>query len=133
MRSEFHRLVTTAMCLAATILLHRIVAPDVRTDDEAQAAAREIIQIARTLHASGFVCSPRSLVWPLPVFVAGIEVTDWVYQDWVLHYLVDVASWGASAHKTRELLQRIIARQEAEDCRVKVWDMIGELGEAVMI
>lgn len=148
-RTAFHRRVSTAMCLAATILLNRVDVPDVRTDDEAQAAARQIVQIARELRegetsdrtstpdtpgsASGASHShPRSLVWPMPVFVAGIEVTDPVYQDWVLAYLVDVSGWGTSTRRARELLRRVLQRQAEEGRRVRVKDVVGEFG-AVLI
>ncbi|KAL1901004.1 hypothetical protein Sste5346_002068 [Sporothrix stenoceras] len=166
-RTAFHRRVSTAMCLAALILLNRVDRPDVRTDDEAQAAARQIVQIARELKVEaetpaasksptdgpssepspdglgpstgpsprltpGTASHPRSLVWPMPVFVAGIEVTDPVYQDWVLAYLADVSGWGTSTKRARELLRRIIERQAQEGKRVRVKDVIGEFG-AVLI
>ncbi|KIH93162.1 hypothetical protein SPBR_02396 [Sporothrix brasiliensis 5110] len=154
-RTTFHRRVSTAMCLAATILLNRVDAPDVRTDDEAQAAARQIVQIARELKynetpdrasreerhtAQGRPDvlrqspsdHPRSLIWPMPVFVAGIEVTDPVYQDWVLAYLADMAGWGTSTRRARELLRRVLARQADEGKRVRVKDVVGEFG-AVLI
>ncbi|ERT01691.1 hypothetical protein HMPREF1624_02944 [Sporothrix schenckii ATCC 58251] len=153
-RTTFHRRVSTAMCLAATILLNRVDAPDVRTDDEAQAAARQIVQIARELqHETPDRASreerctepgspdvlrqspsdhPRSLIWPMPVFVAGIEVTDPVYQDWVLAYLADMAGWGTSTRRARELLRRVLARQADEGKRVRVKDVAGEFG-AVLI
>lgn len=138
-RTEFHRRVTTAMGHAATILLNRVERPDIRTDEEAQAAARDIVQIARELRQAGCTAPggaygcPRSLVWPMPVFVAGIEVTDPVYQDWVLVYLDDVAGWGTSIRRARELLRRVIERQEEEGRRVKVQDILGAMGNSVLI
>ncbi|CAK7214113.1 hypothetical protein SCUCBS95973_002028 [Sporothrix curviconia] len=117
-RNKLQGLGATAKCLAATIMLNRIVQPDVRTDAESQHTAHEIIRIARRLHASHYLCSPRNLIWPMPVFVAGIEVVDPVYQDWVLNYLSEVAGlWGTSTRKTGELLRRVIEQQEAQNRR----------------
>ncbi|CAK7232586.1 hypothetical protein SEUCBS140593_008311 [Sporothrix eucalyptigena] len=138
-RTAFHRRVTDAMGHAATILLNRVDNPLVRTDDEAQSAARTIIQIARELRQGGCTASgdaygsPRSLVWPMPVFVAGIEVTDPVYQDWVLAYLEDVAGWGTSTRRARELLRRVIEKQDAEGRRVAVREALQEMGDLVLI
>ncbi|EPE10847.1 c6 zinc finger domain containing protein [Ophiostoma piceae UAMH 11346] len=163
-RTTFHRLVTTAKTLAATVLLNRVQAPSERTDEESQASAREIVQIARQLGHLGnrsvsssslaevpesggsssredivelslarlpsvAGSAPHSLVWPMPVFVAGIELTDPVYQDWVLAYLADVASWGGtSTRRARELLRRVIQQQDASGRRVNVRDVVAELG-----
>ncbi|CAM1503506.1 Fc.00g010970.m01.CDS01 [Cosmosporella sp. VM-42] len=77
-RTKRHCLATTALHLSATILLSRMALPNLRTDDEAQKAARQIVHIARRLQKLGF-CSPPSLIWPLPVFIAGIELTDEIY------------------------------------------------------
>ena len=165
-RTTFHRLVTTAKTLAATVLLNRVEAPGERTDDESQAAAREIVQIARQLGQLGnrsvsssslaevpeyggggsssraavaesslarlpsvAGAAPHSLVWPMPVFVAGIELTDPVYQDWVLAYLADVASWGGtSTRRARELLRRVIQQQDSSGRRVDVRHVVAEFG-----
>jgi len=103
-------------------LLNRIVSPEVRTDEEAQAAAREIVHIARRLRQSGYLCSPRSLIWPIPIFIAGVEITDEIYQDWILDYMRELAGLGTSTAEARELLRRIMERQRARGRRIKVRD-----------
>ncbi|KAL1866816.1 hypothetical protein VTK73DRAFT_4515 [Phialemonium thermophilum] len=123
-RTEFHCLTTTALYLSATVLLNRIVFPESRTDEEAQAAAREIVHVARRLRKLGFLCPPRSLVWPIPIFIAGIEVTDEVYQDWILDHMRELVRWGVSASGACDLLRRVIETQESEGRRVKVQDVM---------
>lgn len=123
-RTEFHCSTTTALHLSATILLNRIVSPDIRTDDEAQAAAREIVNITRRLRQSWQLCSPRSFIWPIPVFIAGTEITDEIYQDWILNHMGELACHGTTTSEARDLLRRIIKKQNSEGKRIKVRDAI---------
>ena len=122
-QTKHHCLTSTALHLSATILLNRIASPDIRTDEESQAAAREIFQIARRLQKLGF-SSPRSLMWPIPIFIAGMEVTDEIYQDWVLDYMREMAKRGYSTLNATELLGQIIEKQATEGKRIKVRDAV---------
>ncbi len=126
-------LTATALHFSATILLSRIVTPDIRTDAESQAAAKEIMNITRQLRSTNYLNTPRSLIWPLPIFMAGIEITDVFYQDWVLDYFGELWNWGASVRKTGQLLRKVIENQAETGCRAKVKDIMNELGEMIII
>ncbi|KAJ6440132.1 fungal specific transcription factor domain-containing protein [Purpureocillium lavendulum] len=132
-RVRSHFLRCTCLHLSATILLNRIVAPDVRTDPESQDAAREIIQITQQLKKAGDLQFPRSIAWPLPMFLAGIEVQDEIYQEWVLNFMHKLEGWGGSVRKATTLLKTIIDKQAEECVRVNPWHVMMDLGEAVMV
>lgn len=72
--------------------------------------------------------SPRSTIWPLPLYVAGVETTDGVYQDWILDYLGELGSWGAHIQAGTETLRNIISMQESTGSRVKFgkYDYVNE-------
>ena len=89
-RTIFHSLTVTALHLCATIVLNRIVEPDIRTDPISQVAAHDLIHICYRLRKAKYLQTPRSLIWPLPVFIAAIEITDEVYQDWALSYFAEL-------------------------------------------
>ena len=73
-------------------------------------------------------------MWPLPVFIAGIEVTDEIYQDWVLDYMRELAVLGYSTLKARELLRRVIEAQAEAEKRVKVREIMDKFaGEAYVL
>lgn len=114
-------------------MLNRILSPETRTDLEAQDAAHEIIRIAYRLRKAKYLDTPRSLLWPLPLFIAGIETTDEIYQDWILSYMAELQHWGSNIVKTRELLQQIIARQEREGRRVRVRDAMEDFKLTIII
>jgi hypothetical protein len=132
-RTIFHSLTVTALYLSATIVLNRIVEPDIRADPEAQTAAHELIHICYRLHKTKYPQTPRSLIWPLPISIAAIEITDEIYQDWALGYFEELENWGSNTRKTRELLERVIERQQREGRRVKVRDVMEDSDIAVII
>jgi hypothetical protein len=109
------------------------VEPNIRTDKEAQAAAYELIHICYRLRKAKYLRTPRSLIWPLPIFIAAIEITDEIYQDWALSYFEELEHWGTNTRKTRELLERVIERQKREGRRVKVRDVMEDSDIAVII
>ena len=74
-------------------------------------------------------CSPRSLIWPLPVFIAGIEVIDEIYQDWVLNYMRELADLGYSTLQARELLVKVMKVQNATGTRVKVYNITSDFSD----
>ncbi|UNI19501.1 hypothetical protein JDV02_005683 [Purpureocillium takamizusanense] len=132
-RVRSHFLRCTCLHLSATILLNRITSPNVRTDPESQEAAREIIQITQQLKKAGDLQFPRSVAWPLPLFLAGIEVEDEVYQDWVLNFMEGLAEWGGSVMKATALLRRIVDKQAIEGVRISPWHTMMELGETIIV
>jgi hypothetical protein len=123
----------SALHLSATILLNRILEPNVRTDEESQSAAQGICKIARQLRRTGFLRTPRSLIWPLPIFIAGIETTDVIYQDWILEYMAEMEDWGLNVKTMRSLLRNILMRQERENRRVKVRDIIDDFNLGMIL
>lgn len=131
--TNFQFLVTSTVCLSATILLNRATAPNIRSDAETQAIAVEIVRIVRRVRKTGYLLSPRTLVWPLPIFIAGIEVTDEIYLDWIEDYMRELSNQGSSTKKAVELLRRVNAKQDLEGKRVKVCDVMREFNELVTI
>ncbi len=91
-----------------------------RTDAECQDAAADILRIARLLRQTKYLRSPRSTIWPLPLYIAGIETTDGVYQDWILDYMKELGSWGAHIQAAAEALQRTISLQEKTGFRASL-------------
>jgi hypothetical protein len=132
-RTSFHVLTVIALHLSATILLNRILKPEIRTDPESQEAAQEIIRIAYCLRKAKYLDTPRSLLWPLPLFIAGIETTDEIYQDWILSYLTELQHWGSYIEKSKELLQRICKRQQREKRRVGVSNAMKHFNIVVIV
>jgi len=129
----FRHLTVSALHYCTTILLNRILEPNIRTDEESQSAAREICKITRQLRRAGFLRTPQSLVWPLPLFIAGIETTDSIYQEWILAYMEEIDDWGPNMKTMRLLFCKIIQRQEREDRRVKVRDVMEDFDLRVLL
>ncbi|KAJ5825568.1 fungal transcriptional regulatory protein [Penicillium riverlandense] len=121
--STFHIMTVRALCLCSTIMLNRVINPHVRTDPDAQAAARELVRLCRVFRKSKSLESPRSVIWPLPLFIAGIEIDDEVYQDWILDYMKDLNQWGLHVVKSRELLEQIIQWQDSNGSRASMKDL----------
>ncbi|KAI8965594.1 hypothetical protein F5Y11DRAFT_295777 [Daldinia sp. FL1419] len=61
--------------------------------------------------------SPQN-IWPRLLFLAGIETTDVVYQDWVIRTLRDAEIWGDNYRRTRQLLEQVIKIQSTKGVRV---------------
>ncbi|KAH8693890.1 hypothetical protein BGW36DRAFT_429917 [Talaromyces proteolyticus] len=120
-RSLFHFLTVETLHKSATIMLNRVVEPDVRTDPESQEAATQIILITQRFRKLNYLQFPRSShTWPLPIFIAGIEITDVIYQDWIITFLTELEPLGTHIRKTRDLLERITLEQEKKGKRVDV-------------
>ncbi len=132
-RTSFRYLTVTSLHYSAIILLNRVLEPNVRTDEESQLAAHAICKIAHQLRRTGCLRTPRSLVWPLPIFIAGIETTDVVYQDWILEYIGEMEDWGPNMKSMGLLLRKIITRQERENRRVKVRDVMEDFDLGIIL
>jgi hypothetical protein len=126
-------LTVIALHLSATVLLSLILKPGIRTDPESQNAAHEIIRIAYRLRKAKYLDTPRSLLWPLPLFVAGIETTDEIYQDWIPSYMTELQHWDGYVMKSRDLLQDICKRQQRDEKRVRVRDAIDDLNMTIIV
>ncbi len=132
-RTLFRHLTVSSLYYSAIILLNRVLEPNIRTDGESQSAAQCICKIAHQLRRTGFLRTPRSLVWPLPIFIAGIETTDVIYQDWILEYIREMEDWGPNMKSMGFLLQKIITRQERENRRVKVRDVMEDFDLGIIL
>ncbi|TVY34455.1 putative beta-glucosidase K [Lachnellula subtilissima] len=129
----FQLLTATALHLSATILLNRILSPQVRTDEESQLASLEIMNITRRLRKTDYLSTRRSLSWPLPIFVAGIEIFDPFYQDWILDYFTELWDWGTSTRKTGQLLRKVIEQQAKTGIRANVQDVMNQYEDIIII
>lgn len=124
--SAFHVLIENALMNAIIIYFDRICYPDIRTNKKCQKAASEILKIAvqlKTLRPKG---TPGSTQWPFPLFIAGVETTDVVYQNWIAKELSDSdkEGWGLNLGKTRILFKECIAKQEETGRRIDIGDVM---------
>jgi hypothetical protein len=122
-----------ALYLSASILLSRMLHPEIRTDRESQAAASELLKIARQLRQAQYLQTPRSFMWPLPIFIAGIETTDEFYQDWVVSYLKEMSGWGKNLIWVRRLLKGVLKQQGQENRRLQIHQVMEDLGCAMVV
>ncbi|KKO99193.1 hypothetical protein THAR02_08699 [Trichoderma harzianum] len=106
-RASLQWLSCYAAFLSAKVLWSRFLYPDIRSDSTAAMATSGILKIAlqlRQIHRKSRLASlmkvPRSMLWPLPIFIAGIETTDEIYADWISEFMDEMAS--AMNGSTRE-------------------------------
>lgn len=151
-----------AAFLTAKILWSRILHPTIRTEESAATAVRSILDIAlqlRQVHQTTTDSSsswshkiPRSMLWPLPLFMAGIETTDRIHADWIQVFMDEVtSSWGEQiaipgqsneaakgansrqigrihgGSRVQELMTRVRELQNHLGCRVDVESVMGEV------
>lgn len=123
-----------ASLLTAKIMWSRMTQPAIRTDNASAAAAETILQIAFLLRRSrGYnLLHPSSLMlWPLPLFVAGIETLDEVRSDWVRMFLSEIHVGGMKPGSSNELLslmEEVRRRQDQTGTRVYVDETMAETG-----
>lgn len=122
--TTFHTLTVSALRFCATVVFSRATKPEVREDQEAQSAVSVIVRIARLLRKAKYFRSPRSTIWPLPLFIAGIETTDEVYQDWILEYMKELHSWGVQLEKCAETLEQVISWQDKTGRRARIRELV---------
>lgn len=88
--------------LAAKILWSRIRHPDIRSDQTTQDTVASILKVvlhmrqsleANQASTSKWFKVPRTMAWPLPLFIAGIETTDEIHADWTRRFMDEVSSW----------------------------------------
>lgn len=91
-RTRLHWLSCYAAFLVAQIMWSRILYPHIRTDPQSEAAVDEILQIALKLRKAKSGMVVRSMLWPLPLFVAGIETTDAVHADWLAGFISEATN-----------------------------------------
>ncbi|KAM0262927.1 hypothetical protein ACHAQJ_001520 [Trichoderma viride] len=105
-RASLQWLSCYAVLLAAKVLWSRFLYPTIRSDSAAAIATSGILKIAlrlRQIHRESRLASlmkiPRSMLWPLPLFIAGIETTDEIYADWISEFMDEM---GSSMNNTAE-------------------------------
>ncbi|TQV96726.1 Fungal transcriptional regulatory protein [Cordyceps javanica] len=113
----FHTLSVRALRASTIIMFKRVTETASRTDSECHAAVADILRIARLLRQADYLCSPRSTIWPLPLYIAGIETTDSIYQDWILDYFKDFTSWGEHMKLAADELRCVMSLQEKTSIR----------------
>jgi hypothetical protein len=69
--------------------------------------------------------SPQG-VWPMHIFIAGITITDPIYQAWAIRALEKAERWGAHIVKTRKLLEAVIRRQNSTGQRANLVQVMEE-------
>ncbi len=118
-----------SLFLSAKIFWPGLFAPNIRTDDSSSAAVSAIFQIAMRLsklqgsQQSGRLLS--STLWPLSLFMAGIETTDEVYADWMRLLIEQVASQpreqsaGSRTEPGRSTIECPPSSEHKPDPRVK--------------
>ncbi|KAL6823357.1 hypothetical protein V8C40DRAFT_266885 [Trichoderma camerunense] len=103
---------------SALILLNRIVSPEIRTGEELQKAASEILQITLQLEHANMMHNPYVITSQFFMFVAGIEMLDPIYQQWTLTILKELQNWGENMHHVIKLLESIFLLQEQREVRI---------------
>ncbi|KAL6828071.1 hypothetical protein V8C40DRAFT_243405 [Trichoderma camerunense] len=162
-RASLQWLSCYAAFLSAKVLWSRFLYPDIRSDSTAAMATSGILKIAlqlRQIHRKSRLASlmkvPRSMLWPLPIFIAGIETTDEIYADWISEFMDEMASAmnGSTrerSHATGEymdtsigdkgesltdhrliliLMMRVREKQDLLGRRVDVQEVMGEMDGA---
>ena len=140
-RVSLHWLTAYAAFMTTKILWSRLIRVDIRTDETSTAAVESILQIALLLRRSeGRKLHARelpSMLWPLPLFVAGIESVDEVWADWVKLFISGVEARGPEGNtgdgsgntKMLELMEEIRKRQDEVGTRIVVTDFMAARGQ----
>lgn len=159
-RASLQWLSCYAAFLAAKVLWSRFLYPTIRSDSTAAIATSGILKIAlrlREIHRKTKLASslkiPRSMLWPLPVFIAGIETTDEIYADWISEFIDEMDSTMDNAAKGRfcnieehtsdstenktggltdqklilMLMKRVREKQDLLGCRVDAQEVMSEM------
>lgn len=123
-----------ASFLTAKIMWSRITQPAIRTDNASATAAETILQIALLLRRGwgpNFLHPSCLVLWPLPLFVAGIETVDEVRSDWVRLFMSGIQVGGmrpGSGSELLDLMEEVRRRQDETGTRVFVDETMAETG-----
>ncbi|KAK4090590.1 hypothetical protein Purlil1_5262 [Purpureocillium lilacinum] len=159
-RTSSQWLACYAVFLTAKILWSRLLHPTSRSESSAATAVKSILDIAlhlRRAHESSSPTTswphkmPRSMLWPLPLFVAGVETTDEIHADWIRGFMNEVtSSWGgevamsakgrelhgnggqrgnnmSSVNRVQTLMGRVRRLQDQLGCRVDIEGVVREM------
>ena len=89
-------------------------------------AVKVILQVALRMRRGFKKYVPRSILWPLPLFMAGIETSDPVYRDWISSALKKDEPCVSNMHKTITLLESVQSRQDKLGHRVDIGEIMNE-------
>ncbi|KAJ9157764.1 C6 zinc finger domain containing protein [Pleurostoma richardsiae] len=125
--ASFNYLLLLAACYSLIISFHRMLPASAALGMPARLITAEAAA-ARIVRISSWVGrlrppSPQN-IWPRILFIAGIETTDLVYQEWVVKQFAEAELWGANFSKTRVLLEQVIKRQSREGVRLDYLDVM---------
>ncbi|KAI1658382.1 hypothetical protein F4813DRAFT_356619 [Daldinia decipiens] len=123
----FNCLLLLAAYYGVVINYHRKVPAPVSANVPNQLKPAELaaIYIVRLASLVGRLRPPSPQnIWPRLLFLAGIETTDVVYQDWVIKTLMEAEIWGANFRRTRLLLEQVIKIQSTKGVRVDYLDVM---------
>ena len=154
-RQTLHWLTCYAVFLTSRIMWSRILHPHIRTDAASSTAVRSILRIALRLRKAKYKKTVRSMHWPLPLFVAGIETTDEIYADWIKTFMEEAGeaattpagmsndkfkqrtrhsfgdgggqSGGTGGEKVRQLMMEVRKRQSKQGIRVEPEQVIRDM------
>ncbi|KAL7790510.1 hypothetical protein V8C43DRAFT_306307 [Trichoderma afarasin] len=91
------------------------ISPEIRTGEELQKAASEVLQITLQLEHANMMHNPYVITSQFFMFVAGIEILDPIYQQWTLTILKELQNWGENMHYVIKLLESIFLLQEQRE------------------
>jgi len=126
---------TASILLARTLHFCGISSGSSHLQAQVQASANEIFQIAGTLRKLNLLhLATRGFLWPLPLFVAALEIEDRHLREWAIGYIKEMQEWGPKMQPVGEVLQRICERQGRKQTqKVRVWDVLKKVGGEVII
>ena len=121
----FNSLLLLASFYSDVISFYRTLPEDMNMPKKLMTADMAAVRIIRI---ASCICrlrrpSPQN-IWPRILFLAGIETTDIVYQDWVLKTLAEGELWGVNVGKTRILADNVIREQSKQGTRVDYLELM---------
>lgn len=101
---------------------------DSSTAFESNRAAKETLKIILKLKNANLLHNPHTIWSPLAIFIAGIEIEDEIYQDWILDLLAGFLTWGSNVGKVRDVLKEIWSRRRADSRHVEITSVMRDHG-----
>jgi Fungal specific transcription factor domain len=101
--------------------------------DEGKRAVQRILDLAVIVHECEGNDSLTRLSWPM--FMAGIETSDRVHQNWLMERLQGLSGYGKNVVRAHRLLEAVVKRQRSVPGRVDYfqWFQSGVFERFVMV
>ena len=96
------------------------------------ASAREIIKISEVL-MRGRTEPPRSKIWPVPIFLAALEVDDPVYLSWCFDHFEKLKSTGKNYERAISVIKEVRQHQKQEGKRAVTGVIMKKLGGRFLV